>query len=83
LYNVKEGDKNSLFQYKVTYENLYPVEKEVEKEVKDGKKKKKVKEKVKTNEKYEKQMLLNIPVTNKGDSFAVSAVPYFTQIYDL
>ncbi|MCY8544763.1 conjugal transfer protein [Bacillus vallismortis] len=83
LYNVKEGDKNSLFQYKVTYENLYPVEKEVEKEVKDGKKKKKVKEKVKTNEKSEKQMLLNIPVTNKGDSFAVSAVPYFTQIYEL
>lgn len=42
-----------------------------------------MKEKVKTNEKSEKQMLLNIPVTNKGDSFAVSAVPYFTQIYDL
>ncbi|MEC1900716.1 conjugal transfer protein [Bacillus atrophaeus] len=83
LYNVKEGDKESLFQFKVSYTNLFPVEKEVEKTVKDGKKKKKVKEKVTENEKAEKQMLLNIPVTNKGDSFAVSAVPYFTEIYDL
>ncbi|MDE1384346.1 conjugal transfer protein [Bacillus paralicheniformis] len=83
LYNVKEGDNYSLFQYKVTYTNLFPVEKEVEKTVKDGKKKKKVKEKVTENEKAEKQMLLNIPVISKGDSFAVSAVPYFTQVYDL
>ncbi|RHJ06993.1 conjugal transfer protein [Bacillus sonorensis] len=83
LYNVKEGDKYSLFQYKVTYTNLFPVEKEVEKTVKDGKKKKKVKEKVTKEEKAEKQLLLNIPVISKGDSFAVSAVPYFTQVYDL
>ncbi|MEC1053547.1 conjugal transfer protein [Bacillus paralicheniformis] len=83
LYNVKEGDNYSIFQYKVTYTNLFPVEKEVEKTVKDGKKKKKVKEKVTENEKAEKQLLLNIPVISKGDSFAVSAVPYFTQIYDL
>ncbi|MDF3257416.1 conjugal transfer protein [Bacillus velezensis] len=83
LYNVKEGDKGKLFQYKVTYTNLFPVEKEVEKKVKDGKKEKKVKEKVTENEKAEKQVLLNIPVVNKGDAFAVSAVPYFTEIYDL
>ncbi|MED4801923.1 conjugal transfer protein [Bacillus atrophaeus] len=83
LYNVKEGDKESLFQFKVSYTNLFPVEKEVEKTVKDGKKKKKVKEKVIENEKAEKQMLLNIPVVNKGDAFAVSAVPYFTEIYEL
>lgn len=83
LYNVKEGDKYSLFQYKVTYTNVFPVEKEVEKKVKDGKKEKKVKEKVTENEKAEKQLLLNIPVISNGDSFAVSAAPYFTQIYDL
>lgn len=83
LYNVKEGDKGKLFQYKVTYMNLFPVEKEVEKKVKDGKKEKKVKEKVTENEKAEKQVLLNIPVVNKGDVFAVSAVPYFAEIYDL
>lgn len=80
LYNVKGGDKDSLFQYKVTYTNLFPVEKEVEKKGKDGKK---VKEKVTEMEKAEKQVLLNIPVTSNGDSFAVSSVPYFTEIYDL
>ncbi|MDA1478036.1 conjugal transfer protein [Bacillus changyiensis] len=83
LYNMKEGDNYNLLQYKVTYINTFPVEKEVEKTVKKGKKKKKVKEKVTENEKVEKQMLLNIPIISKGDSFAVSSVPYFTQIYDL
>ena len=79
---MKEGDKGKLFQYKVTYTNLFPVEKKLRKS-KGWEKKKKVKEKVTENEKAEKQVLLNIPVVNKGDAFAVSAVPYFTEIYDL
>lgn len=83
LYNVKEGDTYSLFQYKVTYANWYPVQKEVVKTVKKGKKKTKVKEKVTSHEKAEKEMLLNIPVVNQNDSFAVAAVPYFSKIYDL
>lgn len=83
LYNVKKEKGYSLFQYKVNYTNQFPVEKEVEKTVKDGKQKKKVKEKVIEIQGVEKQLLLNIPVTNKGDAFAVTAVPYFTQIYDL
>ncbi|MEC0490202.1 conjugal transfer protein [Bacillus licheniformis] len=83
LYNVKEGDTYNLFQYKVTYMNGFPVKKEVVKTVKKGKKKTKVKEKVTSHEKAEKQMLLNIPVVNQKDSFAVAAVPYFSKIYDL
>ncbi|QYF82851.1 conjugal transfer protein [Brevibacterium sp. PAMC21349] len=83
LYNVKNEKGYSLFQYKVDYTNQYPVEKEVEKTVKDGEKERKVKEKVIEMQGAEKQLLLNIPVTNKGDAFAVTAVPYFTKIYDL
>ncbi|WP_139037499.1 conjugal transfer protein, partial [Bacillus safensis] len=30
-----------------------------------------------------KQALLNIPVKNKGDQFAVSGTPYISEIYDL
>ncbi|MDM5197031.1 conjugal transfer protein [Fictibacillus enclensis] len=83
LYNVKKEKGYNLFQYKVNYTNQFPVEKEVEKTVKDGKKEKKVKEKVMEIQEAEKQLLLNIPVANKGDAFAVTAVPYFTPIYDL
>ncbi|MDW7614291.1 conjugal transfer protein [Peribacillus simplex] len=83
LYNVKKERGYSLFQYKVKYTNQFPVEKEVEKTVKDGEKEKKVKEKVIEMNEAEKQILLNIPVTNKGDAFAVTAVPYFSVIYDL
>lgn len=83
LYNVKNEKGYSLFQYKVKYTNQYPVEKEVEKTVKDGEKERKVKEKVTEMQGAEKQLLLNISVTNKGDAFAVTSVPYFTQIYDL
>ncbi len=55
----------------------------MEKTVKDGEKEKKVIEKVIEMQGVEKQLLLNIPVTNRGDAFAVTAVPYFSVIYDL
>ncbi|MFS3916070.1 conjugal transfer protein [Bacillus australimaris] len=32
---------------------------------------------------FKKQALLNIPVKNKGDQFAVSGTPYISEIYDL
>lgn len=83
LYNVKKEKGYSLFQYKVNYTNQFPVDKEVKKMVKDGERGREVKEKVIEMQGVEKQLLLNIPVTNKGDTFAVTAVPYFSVIYDL
>lgn len=63
LYNVKKEDEDSLFQYKVNYQNVVKVKKK--------------------EHKIDKQALLNIPVKNKGDQFAVSGTPYISEIYDL
>ncbi|UYO37185.1 conjugal transfer protein [Bacillus zhangzhouensis] len=63
LYNVKQEEEETLFQYEIEYSNI----------VKVKKKKHEIK----------KQALLNIPVKNKGDQFAVSGTPYISEIYDL
>ncbi|OFG45789.1 conjugal transfer protein [Listeria monocytogenes] len=80
LYSIKETKPNTLLaQYKVTYNNRTYTEKEISK--KEGKKV--VKQKVKEPKDEQKTALLNIEIVQKGDAYAVNALPYFTDVYSL
>lgn len=83
LFNVREKEEETLFQYKVTFSNQIPKEKEVEVESDDDDDDEPETKVVIENEETKQTLLLNIPLKADGDTFAVAATPYFSEVYSL
>lgn len=87
LFDVQEKEENeSLFQYRVTFTNRIYHEKEVEIEQEDNddddedEEKEPETEIVTETEETDQTLLLNVPVQSQENTFAVSGVPYFTEV---
>ncbi|MGN7312667.1 conjugal transfer protein [Alkalicoccobacillus gibsonii] len=85
LFNVtKEDEEEALFEYKVTFMNRIHHEKEVEIEQEenddDDEDKEPETETVTETEETDQTLLLSIPVQSLGNQFAVSGVPYFSEV---
>ncbi|MFK3937964.1 conjugal transfer protein [Alkalihalobacillus sp. NPDC078783] len=85
LFNVtKEDEEEALFEYKVTFTNRIRHEKEVEIEQEenddDDEDKEPETETVTETEETDQTLLLSIPVQSLENQFAVSGVPYFSEV---
>lgn len=83
LFDVKEEETYTLFQYRVKMSNRIEWEEEIEVENDDEDDDDKKTEIVTKNDEKEQTLLLNIPVVSEGGSFAVAAAPYFSEVYSL
>ena len=87
LFDVEEKNENeALFQYKVTFTNRTHHEKEVEIEREEDEDEDEEEERepeteiVTETEETDQTLLLNVPVQSHESTFAVSGIPYFTEV---
>lgn len=80
LYHFKRQSKGVLAQYIVRYDLSYPVEKKRTIQKKDNKQVNSGSEAYTEQEVIEKEVLLNIPLTQLGQHFKVIGLPYYTPI---
>ncbi|WYP27169.1 conjugal transfer protein [Alkalihalobacillus sp. FSL W8-0930] len=83
LFDVQDEQENeTLFQYKVTFTNRIHHEKEVEveQEENDDEDREPETEIVTETEETDQTLLLSIPVQSQENQFAVSGVPYFSEV---
>ncbi|WYQ41270.1 conjugal transfer protein [Bacillus sp. FSL W7-1321] len=83
LFDVKEEETYTLFQYRVKMSNRIEWEEEIEVENDDEDDDDKKTEIVTKNDEKEQTLLLNIPVVAENGAFAVAAAPYFSEVYSL
>lgn len=83
LFDVKEEETYTLFQYRVKMSNRVEWEEEIEVENDDEDDDDKKTEIVTKNDEKEQTLLLNVPVVSEDGSFAVAAAPYFSEVYSL
>lgn len=83
LFDVKEEETYTLFQYRVKMSNRIEWEEEIEVENDDKDDDDKKTEIVTKNDENEQTLLLNIPVVAENGAFAVAAAPYFSEVYSL
>ena len=83
LFDVEEQQENeTLFQYKVTFTNRIHHEKEVEIEQEDNDEEDREPETemVTETEETDQTLLLSVPIQSQENQFAVSGVPYFSEV---
>lgn len=83
LFDVKEEETYTLFQYRVKMSNRIEWEEEIEVENDDEDEDDKKTEIATKNDEKEQTLLLNIPVVSEDGAFAVAAAPYFSEVYSL
>lgn len=76
LFDVKEEEEYTLFQYRVQFTNRIDADETDTDEDKED-------EEEATTEESSQRLLLNIPLVTDGEVFAVAATPYFTGEYSL
>ncbi|MBM7634425.1 conjugal transfer protein [Geomicrobium sediminis] len=74
LFDVKDEEDHTLFQYRVQFTNRIDVDESETDEDEENEQE---------TEESSQRLLLNIPVVTDGEVFAVAATPYFTDEYSL